>query len=122
MVGFIRIMMDQLVQGLAGSQRGHEQDQPNQQGGNERLAELAKFFLFMLQTICNIANDMPPASGFWQRGFKLPSAAVLVFLAAAARAGIVAADFRAGADRLGFFRHRGRGFADDVAGPGLRAA
>ena len=49
-------------------------------------------------------------------------AAVFVFLAAAARAGVVAADFRAGADRFGFFRHRGRGFADDVTGPGLRAA
>ena len=35
MVGFIRVMMDQLVQRLAGSQRGHEQNQPNQQDGNE---------------------------------------------------------------------------------------
>ena len=40
MVGFIRVMMDQLVQGLAGSQRSHEQNQPHQQAGNERLAEL----------------------------------------------------------------------------------
>ena len=40
MVGFIRVMMDQLVQGLAGSQRSHEQNQPHQQADNERLAEL----------------------------------------------------------------------------------
>jgi hypothetical protein len=53
-------MMDQIVQGLAGSQRGHEQNQPNQQSGNERLAELTKMFLFVLQAVCNIANDMPP--------------------------------------------------------------
>lgn len=60
MAGFIRVMMDQLVQGLAGSQRGHEQNQPHQQGGNERLAELTKMFLVVLQAVCNIANDMPP--------------------------------------------------------------
>ena len=64
MAGFIRVMMDQLVQSLAGSQRSHEQNQPNQQDGNERLAELTKMFLFVLQAICNIANDVPPASGF----------------------------------------------------------
>ena len=40
MVGFIRVMMDQLVQHLAGSQRGREQNKPHQQAGNERLAEL----------------------------------------------------------------------------------
>jgi hypothetical protein len=61
MAGFIRVVMNQLVQGLAGSQRGHGQNQPNQQGGNERPAELTKLFLFELQTVCNIANDMPPA-------------------------------------------------------------
>jgi hypothetical protein len=59
MAGFIRVMMDQLVQGLAGSQRGHGQNQSNQQGGNERPAEPAKIFLLVLQTVCNIANDMP---------------------------------------------------------------
>src|SRR5664280_2689336 len=100
MGGAFRVMMDQLVQGFAGSQRDHGQNQPNQQGGNEQLAELTKMFLLVLQTVCNIANDVPLASDFWQRGFKLPSAAVLVFLAAAARAGVIAADFRAGADRL----------------------
>jgi hypothetical protein len=57
-------MMNQLVQRLAGSQRGYKQNQPNQQGGNERLAELTKMFLFVSQTICNIANDVPPASNF----------------------------------------------------------
>jgi hypothetical protein len=61
MAGFIRIMMDQLVQALAGSQRGHEQDQPDQQCGNERLAELEKMFLPVLQTVCNLANDVPAA-------------------------------------------------------------
>ena len=52
----------------------------------------------------------------------LPTATVLVFLAAAARAGVVAADFRAGADGFGLFRHRRRRLADDVAGLDLRAA
>ena len=61
MVGFIRVMMDQLVQGLAGSQRSHEQNQPNQQRGNERLAELTKMFFLVLQTVCNLASDVPPA-------------------------------------------------------------
>ncbi len=59
--GFVRVMMNQLVQRLAGSQRGYEQNQSDQQGGNERLAELTKMFLFVSQTICNIANDVPPA-------------------------------------------------------------
>src|SRR5208282_6007792 len=57
------------------------------------------------------------------RSTELLPAAVLVFLAAAAGAGIVAADFWAGANRLGFFRgRRRRRFADDVAGFALRAA
>ncbi len=61
MVGFTRVMMDQLVQRLAGSQRGHEQNQPDQQDGNERLAELTKMFLLVLQTICKLANGVPLA-------------------------------------------------------------
>jgi hypothetical protein len=65
MAGFIRVMMDQLVQGLAGSQRGHGQNQPNQQEGNERLAELTNMFLLVLQTVCNIAKAMPSASIIW---------------------------------------------------------
>ena len=64
MVGFIRVMMDQLVQRLAGSQRGHEQNQPNQQDGNQRLAELTEIFLLVLQTISKVVNSVPSASNF----------------------------------------------------------
>src|ERR1035437_8118044 len=55
---------------------------------------------------------------------RLLPAAVFVFLAAAAGAWAVAADFRAGADGvgLGLGFHRLRGFADHVAGFGLSAA
>jgi hypothetical protein len=37
--GIIGVMMEQLVQRLAGSQRGYKQNQSDQQAGNERLAE-----------------------------------------------------------------------------------
>src|ERR1035437_9750500 len=57
-------------------------------------------------------------------GLRLLPAALFVFLAAAAGAWVVAADFRAGADGLGLGLafHRLRGFADHVAGFGLSAA
>ncbi len=55
---------------------------------------------------------------------KSTPVALLVFLAAAARAGVVATYFRASANGLGFglrFRRR-RSFAHDVAGFALRAS
>ena len=55
------------------------------------------------------------SKAYFFRKSRLSSAAVLVFLAAAAGAGIVAADLWAGTDRLGLLRRCGR-FAHDVAG------
>ena len=48
-------------------------------------------------------------------------AALLVFLTATARAGVVASHFRASLNGLGFL-DGGGGFADDIAGFGLRRA
>src|SRR5208283_2740572 len=80
----------------------------------------------MLQVLFleNGRDDLPVARAAQQRGptnVLSPSAAVLVFLAAAAGAGVVAADLRAGADGLGLFL-RGGGFAHDIAGFALRRA
>ena len=61
MAGLVRIGVNKLVQRLAGSQRGYKQNQADQQDGNERLVELTKIFLFVLQTVRNIAKAMPPA-------------------------------------------------------------
>ncbi len=66
MAGFIRVVMDQLVQGLVGSQHAHEQNQPHQQDSDERPAEPAKMFPCKLQTVCNIAKAVPLASNFEQ--------------------------------------------------------
>ena len=53
MAGFIRVMMDQFVQGLAGSQRGHEQNHPDQQARKQRLAELTQIWPLTLQSNAN---------------------------------------------------------------------
>src|SRR5260221_6822529 len=72
----------------------------------------------VLQSNGKLANNVPPTSGFFKRPDQSPSAAVLVFLAAAAGAGVVAPDFRAGADGpgLGLCFRRRRRFAHDVTG------
>jgi hypothetical protein len=70
MAGFVCIGVYQLVKRLAGSQRGYKQNQPDQQDGNERLAEPTEMFLLVSQTICNLASDTPPASNLWQRRFN----------------------------------------------------
>jgi hypothetical protein len=64
MAGFVRIGVNQLVQRLAGSQRGYKQKQPNQQDGNERLAGLTEMLLLVIQTIGNVVNSAPSASNF----------------------------------------------------------
>jgi hypothetical protein len=69
MASFVRIGVNELVQRFAGSQRGYKQNQSDQQGGNERLAERPGMFLLVSQTVCNIARTMPSASNSWQRGF-----------------------------------------------------
>ena len=80
MAGFVRIRMNQLVQRLAGSQRGYKQNHSHQQDGNKRLAELPEMFLLVSQTVCNIASDVPPASNLWQRRFNYRPQQCLYFL------------------------------------------
>ena len=82
----------------------------------------AKEMLCAAHSMISITNSEPDGAECRRHPIQSPTAALFVFLAAAAGAGVVAADFRASADGLGFFRHRCHGFADDVAGLGLRAA
>jgi len=62
--GFVRVVMDQFVQGLVGGHGVHEQNQSCQQEGNRQPAKPVKMFPCKLQTVCNIAKAMPLASDF----------------------------------------------------------
>ena len=71
MAGFIRVMMDQLVQRLAGGHRSDKQNQSDQQDGNERLAEPTEMYLLVSQTICNLVEAGADANFICSFGWKL---------------------------------------------------
>ena len=62
MVSLAGVLVNQFMQIGAGRHRVEQQNHPHQPGGQGRPAEPNEMTRFVLQTVCNIANDVPLAS------------------------------------------------------------
>ena len=62
MGGVVRVLVNQFMQGGRRRHRIQQQYQADQQNGQRRFVEAIQLGFYVLQTICNIANDLPPAS------------------------------------------------------------